>query len=193
MNAAALSMELASPELHFPTGFCCNCGDLDCAAAIQETPVTRYFAIYGTGNSFRLTLPVCKGCRKTLRRRPSLFFTRTLVFLLFTGGGFLVLFGLGKSGQLPAWMSENLLPIGIGLGAIATLIFYRLRRASPPRTSFYQPVRIKQAKVRFESVMSGPGAVVFMKMAFTNPDYLNLFMNANQDAVKAGHLAVVKA
>jgi hypothetical protein len=186
-------MELASPELHFPTGFCCNCGELNCAGEVQETHVTRYFAIYGTGNSFRLTLPVCTGCRKTLRRRPSVFFTRTLVFLLFTGGGFLALLGLGQSGQLPAWMSENLLPIATGLGAIATLIFYRLRRARPPRTSFYQPVRIKQAKVRFQSVMSGPGEVMYLKMAFTNPDYLNVFMNANHEAIKAGHLAVVKA
>jgi hypothetical protein len=31
-----------------------------------------------------------------------------------------------------------------------------------------------------------------MKLAFTNPDYRNLFVNANQDAIKAKHIAVVK-
>ena len=46
--------------------------------------------------------------------------------------------------------------------------------------------------MRFESVMSGPGAVAFMKLAFTNPDYLNVFVNANRDAINAGHLAVVR-
>ena len=41
--------------------------------------------------------------------------------------------------------------------------------------------------------MSGAGHVALMKLAFTNPDYLNVFVNANRDAIKAGHVAVVKA
>jgi hypothetical protein len=32
-----------------------------------------------------------------------------------------------------------------------------------------------------------------MKLAFTNPDYLNVFTDANQEAIKAKHIAVVKA
>jgi hypothetical protein len=32
-----------------------------------------------------------------------------------------------------------------------------------------------------------------MKLAFTNPDYLNIFVNANRDAISAGHIAAVKA
>ena len=31
-----------------------------------------------------------------------------------------------------------------------------------------------------------------MKLAFTNPDYLNAFVNANQEAIKAKRLAVVQ-
>ena len=61
--------------------------------------------------------------------------------------------------------------------------FYWLRSARPPRTSFYQPVRVKQAKVQFGGVMGGPGHVAFLKLAFTNPDYLNVFMNANREAI----------
>ena len=72
-------------------------------------------------------------------------------------------------------------------------MFYRLRRAKPPQTSFYQPVRIKEANVQFADIMSGPGHVVFMKLAFTNPDYLNVFTHANREAIQAGHLAVVRA
>jgi len=79
------------------------------------------------------------------------------------------------------------------LGLTVTIVFYRLRRAKPPKTSFYQPVRIKEASVHFAGLMSGPGQVQFMKLAFTNPDYLNVFSNANRDAIQAGHIAVVRA
>jgi len=32
-----------------------------------------------------------------------------------------------------------------------------------------------------------------MKLAFTNPDYLNVFADANQEAIRAKHVSVVKA
>jgi hypothetical protein len=32
-----------------------------------------------------------------------------------------------------------------------------------------------------------------MKLAFTNPDYLNIFVNANREAIKAKQLVAVKA
>lgn len=186
-------MDLQSPELNFPTSFCCNCGDLNCSAEIQDTRVTRYFAIYGTGNTFRLSVPVCAGCRRTLRRRPPVLLTQLGVFLLSAGAWLITLYLLGKSVTLPLWVSDHAWKIGAALGAITTLIVYRLRRAKPPRTSFHQPVRIKQASVRFDSVMSGPGAVQYLKLGFTNPDYLNVFVNANGDAIKAGHLSVVRS
>jgi hypothetical protein len=186
-------MEFASPDLNFPMGFCCNCGDLNCASEVQLTRVTRYFAIYGTGTTFRLSLPACIACRRSLRRRPSVFFTRVLVFASFAAGGFLALLALAGAAQLPPWMVEHRLLLSVLLGALATFVFYRLRSPKTPKTSFYQPVRIKQAKVHFAGVMSGPGAVVFMKLAFTNPDYLNAFVNANAEAIKAKHLAVVRA
>jgi len=93
----------------------------------------------------------------------------------------------------PPWYVEYRWIISLVLGAIVTLVFYRLRRAKPPRTSFYQPVRIKRADVRIAGIMDGPGQVAYMKLAFTNPDYLNVFTNANSEAIKAGHLAVVRA
>jgi len=186
-------MEIQSPQLSFPTSFCCNCGDSNCASEIQHTRVTRFFAIYGPETTFQLAVPICVGCRRTLRRRPAGFFIRVLVLALFSGAWWLALFALGKSVTFPQWIAGNLFAIGAGLGALSTLVFYRLRRARPPRSSFYQPVRIKAADVHFSGVMGGPAEVRFMKLAFSNPEYLHLFANANRDAIKAGHIAVVKA
>jgi len=186
-------MDVTSPSLTFPSNFCCNCGDTNCASEIQDTRVTRYFAIFGTGTIFHLSLPICAACRKTMRRRPAVFFGKLLVFGLMVAGWYLAGFALSKSVALPQWMANNLFTISLVLGLILTILFYRMRSAKAPKTSFYQPVRIKRADVRISGVMDGPGQVAYMKLAFTNPDYLNVFMSANRDAIKAGHLAVVQA
>jgi len=100
---------------------------------------------------------------------------------------------LGTTVELPLWIGEHMFAIS-GVVALALMIVvWRLRRPKPPKTSFYQPVRIKEANVQLTDLMSGAGHVAFMKLAFTNPDYLNVFVNANRDAIKAGHLVVVKA
>ena len=41
--------------------------------------------------------------------------------------------------------------------------------------------------------MGGPGHVAFLRLAFSNPDYLNVFTNANREAIQAGHVTVVQA
>jgi hypothetical protein len=106
---------------------------------------------------------------------------------------FLALIALAASTELPLWIGEHLFVISVVLGGVLTIVFYRLRSPKAPRTSFYQPVRIKEASVQFTDIMSGPGQVVFMKLAFTNPDYLNVFVNANRAAIEAGRVAVVRA
>jgi hypothetical protein len=186
-------MEVQSPALIFPTGFCCNCGDTDCASEVQDTRVTRFFGIGGTETTFKLPVPVCAACRKSTRRRPAVFFGRLLVFGLLVGGWFLALLLLGTYISWPLWIADHRLVISAVLGLVTAMVFYRLRRARPPQTSFYQPVRIKVANVHFAGIMSGAGQVVFMKLAFTNPDYLNVFGDANRDAIEAGHLSVVRA
>jgi hypothetical protein len=186
-------MEVQSPALTFPTAFCCNCGDTNCVSEIQDTRVTRYFAIFGTETTFHLPLPICAACRRTTRRRPAGFFSRLLVLAIMVACWFLLLLAIAGSTTPPPWIADNLFIISLVLGAILAVVFYRFRRAKPPRTSFYQPVRIKQADVRIGGVMNGPGQVAYMKLAFTNPDYLNVFMNANREAIKAGHVAVVQA
>jgi Protein of unknown function (DUF983) len=186
-------MELQSAALTFPTAFCCNCGDTNCMNEVQDTRITRYFGLGGTETTFHLAVPVCAACRKTTRRRPAGFFARLLVFALSVCLCFGALLWLGSSVQMPMWFVEHTFTIGVVLGAIVTVVFYRLRRPKPPQTSFYQPVRIKEANVQFAGVMDGPGQVLFMKLAFTNPDYLNAFRNANRDAIDGGRLAVVQA
>jgi len=186
-------MDPQVPELAFPLSFCCNCGDNDCQSEVQDTRVTRFFGIRGTESTFHLTLPVCVACRKTLRRRPPGFFSMLFVFAVGTGVALLLGYALSRSIEWPAWMVTNRVAIGAVLGAIGALVFYWLRSARPPKTSFYQPVRVKQARVQFGGVMGGPGHVAFLKLAFTNPEYLHVFASANRDAITAKQLAVVKA
>jgi hypothetical protein len=186
-------MQVDSPSLTFPASLCCNCGDTNCVNEIQETRRTRYFGIGGTQTTFHLAIPVCARCRRTTRRRPSVLFAKILVLCLAICGWFLAALALAASTVLPPWIGDHLFAISVALGVVSSVIFYRLRRPKPPRTSFYQPVRIKEASVHFTDVMSGSGQVIFMKLAFTNPDYLNLFVNANRAAIDAGQLSVVRA
>jgi hypothetical protein len=186
-------MDVQRQALIFPAGFCCNCGDTNCVAEAQETRITRFFGLRGTGTTFNLSIPICAACRKTTRRRPAGFFHRLLVFGALVGGWFLVLVVLGSYVVWPPWIAGHRFAISVALGLLVTVAFYRLRRARPPKTSFYQPVRIKDADVQFADVMSGPGQVVFMKLAFTNPDYLNVFTQANREAIQAGYVVAGRA
>lgn len=184
-------MQLQNPPLVFPTAFCCNCGNTDCALEIQDTRVTRFFGIGGEETTFHLPLPICAGCRRTLRRRPPGFFSRLLTLGLLVVGWMLVLIAFGASLRLPTMVVDHRFIVSAVLGLICAVIFYRLRRARSPRTSFHQPVRIRDARVRIVPGDSEPGSVSYLKLAFTNSDYLNLFVNANGEAINSGSLAVV--
>jgi|SRR5882672_97553 len=184
-------MQVENPQLGFPTSFCCNCGATECTSEIQDTRVTRFFSIGRTDTIFRLSVPVCSACRKTIRRKPAGFFSRLGVLVLITG----VLFGacivLGSTAALPLWIGY-MYGASVVLGIVLTYLFYRLRRPRPPQTSFYQPVRIKNVRLQFSGLMAGEGHVGFMRLAFTNPDYLSAFSDANQEAIKAKRVAVAK-
>jgi hypothetical protein len=186
-------MQLDSPKLGFPMAFCCNCGDPNCMSEIQDTRVTRYFGIGGTETVFQLPLPVCAACRRSTRRRSPGFFARLLVLALAVGVFFLALLMFASMVTLPLWIGTHLFGISVGLASLLLLLVLRLRRPQPPQTSFYQPVRIKAVRVQVTDVMNGYGHVAFMKLAFTNPAYLDVFVNANREAIQAGNLAAVKA
>ena len=186
-------MDIQRPPLEFPNNFCCNCGDTNCASEPQDTRVTRFFRIGGTETRFQLALPICARCRRTTRREPVGIFGRLFLLAAAIGVTFVLLVILGIWWQIPTWLGLHVFALSVIVGVIFTGVFYYLRRARPPRTSFYQPVRIRRADVHFAGVMHGPGQVVYMKIAFTNPEYLNLFRDANRDAISAGHLAAVRA
>jgi hypothetical protein len=159
-------------------------------AEIQDTRVTRYFGFGGVETTFQLPIPVCAACRKTTRRRPSGWFSRLLVWAVVSAVAFGALIAIGENTTLPLWMSEHLFAVSVLLALLMLVLFYRFRRPSPPQTSFYQPVRIKQASVQLGD---GHGQVAFMKLAFTNHEYLNVFTTANEDAIRTRRLAAVKA
>jgi len=186
-------MDVAGPQMTFPTAFCCNCSALECASEVQDTRVTRYFGIGGTETTFHLPVPICARCRRSTRRRPRGFFASLLVFAACVAAAFLLLYLPGLSLDYPDWLRTHLLVVSLVPAIALFLLLWRLRRPKAPQTSFYQPVRIKVANVAVSDVASGAGRVVFMKLAFTNPDYLNVFRNANRDAIEAGAIAAVKA
>lgn len=181
-------------EPNFPATFCCNCGDINCSLEIQDTRVTRYYGIGGVETTFQLAIPICAACRKTTRRRPSGWFSRLLVWALVSFLSCGALLALGHYFTLPLWVAEHLFAFAAGLALVLVVLFYRLRRPTPPQTSFYQPVRIRDARLRFDHAAGdGAGHIAFMKLAFTNHEYLNVFATANRDAIAAKTLAVVKA
>jgi hypothetical protein len=183
-------MRAETPPLNFPATFCCNCGDTNCTTEIQDTRVTRYFGFGGIETTFQLAIPICASCLRTTRRRPAGWFARVLVWALTSCVLLGALLILGESVTLPLWMSEHLFAVGTVTALMLVVLFYRLRRPTPPQTSYYQPVRITRATLRFDD---GAGRVAFMKLAFTNSDYLNVFTAANRDAIQAKTLAAVKA
>jgi len=186
-------MDVAGAPLLFPTAFCCNCGALDCQNDVQDTRVTRYFGLGRGETTFRFPLPICARCRRSTRRPPPGFFARLLLFVICLAVAALFFWLLNYSLFQSEWLLRHVLVFAAILAVIAFVLLTRLRRPKAPQTSFYQPVRVKVATVAVSHVDGAASRVAFMKLAFTNTDYLDLFRNANRDAIEAGSVAVVKA
>lgn len=176
--------------LSFPATFCCNCGDINCMTEIQDTRVTRYYGLGGVETTVQLPIPICASCLKTTRRRPSGWFARLLVWAVAACVVFFAFIILGEKVALPIWFAEHMFAIAAGVSFVLVVLFYRLRRPEPPQTSYYQPVRVMEARMDFRD---SAGQLTFMKLAFTNHEYLNVFTTANRAAIQAKMLAAVKA
>jgi hypothetical protein len=183
-------VEVQAPLLNFPPAFCCNCGNTDCTPELQDTRITRAFLPARTETTFKLPIPVCAACRPSTRRRPLSGSAKLPIWLASSVVVFAALTLLTLGRTPPHWISAYLWVISAALALGLLMLIFRLRRPRHPQTSWYQPVRIRQAQVRFEE--SG-GQVSFMKLAFTNHEYLNVFTTANRDAIQARTLAAVKA
>jgi hypothetical protein len=185
-------VDVTGAQLIFPTAFCCNCGALDCQNEVQDTRVTRYFRLGRSGTTFHFPVPICARCRRSLRRPPPGLFARLLLLVTCLAVASLLLMLLNYSLFYSEWLLRHVLVLAAVLAVVAFVLLTRLRRPKAPQTSFYQPVRIKAATVAVSHVEGAASGVTFMKVAFTNPDYLNLFRNANREAIEAGSVAVVK-
>ncbi len=186
-------MDVAGPQMTFPTAFCCNCGALDCPVEVQGTRVARYFGLGRSGTTFHFPLPVCARCRRSLRRPPPGFFARLLLFVICLAVASLFFVLLNYSVFYSEWLLRHVLVLAAVVAVISFVLLTRLRRPKAPQTSFYQPVRIKAATIAVSHVEGAGSGVTFMKLAFTNADYLNVFRNANREAIEAGSVAAVKA
>jgi hypothetical protein len=186
-------MDVGSSQLIFPSAFCCNCGALDCQSEVQDTRVSRYFGVRNGATTFNLPVPVCARCRRSTRRRPPGFLARLLLLGTCLAVAALLFELLDYSLFDSRWLPRHVLVAASILAVVAFVILTRLRRPKPPQTSFYQPVRIKSATVAVSHVEGAVSRVTFMKLAFTNPDYLNVCRNANQAAIDAGSIAVTSA
>jgi hypothetical protein len=186
-------MEVGAPQMSFPAAFCCNCGAPDCQSEVQDTRVTRYFGLGRTSATFQLPVPVCVRCRRSTGRRPPGFFARLLLFVICLAVSFLLFVLLNYSLFYSEWLLRHILVFTVVFSVVAFVLLTRLRRPKPPQTSFYQPVRIKAATIAVSHVEGATSRVAFMKLAFTNPEYLLRFRDANRDAIEAGSIAVVQA
>jgi hypothetical protein len=169
-----------------PADACCNCGTTQ-GVSIKETPLkkTRYLLLGGTELRLTIDLPYCKKCSTTAGRFPVGIGTKLLVsfgvFWAIFLAAFLVPF------DWPPAMGNHL-PALCGIMAIAlTFGFYSLRKATPPQTSYYQPVTLKAVKRQFS------GDVVGVTLGCTHASFASKFSACNRDFVAAGTLMVTSA
>lgn len=169
-----------------PQDRCCNCGTAQ-GVSIVDTPLkkTRYMFLAGTELTFLVGLPYCRACRRTAARFPAGFGKKLLVSSLIFAALMLVvaLAGIDLTGLVPL----AYLPHAIGLLSLALSFgFYALRRASPPQTSYSQPVTLAGLKQKFS------GDIVGLTLAFSNSAYADRFARMNSHFVSSGFLNVVR-
>jgi len=181
-------MDVAGLQMSFPIAFCCNCGATDCTNEVQETRVTRYFGLSRGETTFHLPLPVCPRCRRSLGRAPQGFFAQLVLLVTCLAVAWLMLALLDYS--FFDWPGRNVFVVSAFVALVAFVLLKRLRRPKLPQTSFYQPVRVK---VAVSHVAGTDSRVTFMKLAFTNPAYLDAFAGMNREAIETGRIAVVQA
>src|SRR6476659_638969 len=124
-------MDIDGSPLNFPTGFCCNCGALDCQSEIQDTRATRYFGLRRGETTFHLPVPVCARCRRRTRRPPPGFFARLLVFAACLAVTSLLLLLLNYSLFYSEWLLRHVLVLAVVLAVVAFVLLTRLRRPKP--------------------------------------------------------------
>ena len=165
-----------------PLDRCCNCG-ADGDVDLVETPLTqvRFFLVFGTELHLQEEFPYCAACRRSATRvRPGAL-ARLLMSALTTAVLFLVL--VMAESVLPPSMRERPFGWSLALGLAATQAYFALRARDRTPRSYYQPVRLVEARV-------GDGRLQRLRLEFANAAYCRLFARANADRVATGELQV---
>lgn len=174
----------------FPATRCCNCGATGkLSIREQDTKKTNYLLFAGTELTFKLPLPVCKRCRKSLRRRvPTLLHKFLLLFVVaFVLFLLAVTVGANVLQRVPA-ISNHLFPFCLLSAFVLLWAFYAARRPRGNQTSYYQPVRLGKLKRGFVS-----GDIQGVGLRFTNLTYLRDFQQLNKAVIQSGHVLAERA
>lgn len=173
-------------ELPFsvPSDVCCNCGR---RSRTELVPVklkhTRYLLLAGVEWTFGMSLPFCSACKGSANRlRQGLFSKALLVF-----GAFWVVLGVAlfvPTEKMPSALGEHLVATSAVLSILLGAAYFLTRRASAPKTSYYQPVYLKGLDQAFN------GDVRAIKLGFTNAAYAEMFRSMNQTMCEAETLQI---
>jgi hypothetical protein len=172
----------ADLSLTTPPDFCCNCGARK-ELELANTPLrkTRYFLFFGTELTLNETFPYCQDCAVTAARVRPGWLAKGLTVCLVTSVVFLAMVLFAAS--LPKSMSENLFRNSVLISILLTALFYYVREWSRNDRSYYQPVRLVDAKLDGDQILQ-------YRLKFFNPKYATVFRRANQDLIRAGVLKV---
>ena len=164
-----------------PPECCCNCGEKHGLEFI-DTPLqrTRYFGVVGTELTLTESFPYCRRCKGSASRIKLGWPGKFLVTCLLTSLLFLIMVFTAES--LPAAVSSHLFGSALISALVLSLGYFLLRERKGQR-SYYQPVRLLDAKLNGHSLSQ-------VTLEFANASYARIFEKANADMLKAGMLRV---
>ena len=176
-----------SPELRysFPVHICANCASKDTISVRQQsTKLFSSYVLFRTTATFKLEIPTCQRCLRTLNRRPRTLLEH-VVFIIICLLLIVIFISAVKSmlGIDSHFMDQYLGEISAAVGLLVIPLVYYLKRPRAPKTSNWQPVRIKSYH---RERIGGP--VGKIRFVFTNEIYRQAFCETNATVIRAGRV-----
>ena len=171
----------ANLAFNTPPECCCNCGEKK-GLEFVDTPLqrTRYFGFFGTELTLTEAFPYCRHCAGSASRIRLGWPGKFLMISLLTATLFLIMVFTAES--LPAAVSSHLFGSAL-ISALLLCLAYFFLRERKGRRSYYQPVRLLDAKLNGHNLNQ-------VTLEFANTTYARIFEKANADMLKAGMLRV---
>lgn len=168
-----------------PGEACCNCFGREEIEMIETD--LRYMPLLGLAGTevkIPISFPYCIKCKPTAaRKRPGILrylAISTLIFCLIVMSW---LFYFSTFITTP--VSEYIFVPASAIIALAIVaIFYFFRKAKPSQTSYYQPVKLNQVRGKW------PNSIGKIKLAFTNKNYKEMFVENNHKSIDKNILEV---